>query len=142
MTFRRSSLLIRKSLLTNALSKWLYPSLFQLSLASILFSIFLFCLSILRKPAVYITCVSFCTEIIIAYRRRAEPFHCNSENISNLRKDTKQPAIIVYFLLENVNKHGYFQILFPQLILLVPSFPRMKSGNNDFLLSFDSCFGF
>ena len=47
----RSSILIRKSLLTNALSKCgLYSSLFQLSLASTLFSIFLLCLCILRKP--------------------------------------------------------------------------------------------
>ena len=32
--------------------------------------------------------------------------------------------------LYNINKHGFFEILFPQLILLVPSFPRIKSGNN------------
>ena len=28
-----------------------------------------------------------------------------------------------------VCKHGFFKILSPQSILLVPSFPRMKSGN-------------
>ena len=34
-----------------------------------------------------------------------------------------------YFPLENVNKHDLFLTLSQQLILLVPSFPRMKSGN-------------
>ena len=36
---------------------------------------------------------------------------------------------MAYFPLENVNKHGYFQILSPQSILLDLSFPRMKGGN-------------
>ena len=76
-----SLVLIRKSFLIN-------PSLF-----SILFSIFLLCLCILRNPAVFdfITCVSFCTEIIIAQRKRAEPL-----------------AVIAYFPLENVNKYDFF----------------------------------
>ena len=63
----RSSLLIRKSFLTNALSKSsLYPSLFQLFIASILLNIFLLCLCIVRKPVVFdfITCPSFRTKII------------------------------------------------------------------------------
>ena len=43
--------------------------------------------------------------------------------------DAKQLAAIVYLSLENVNKYGFFQILFPESILLVPSFPCMKSDN-------------
>ena len=60
---------------------------------SILFSIFLLCLCILRNSAVFdfITCVSFCTEIIIEQRKRAEPL-----------------AFIAYFPLENVNRYGFF----------------------------------
>ena len=60
---------------------------------SILFSIFLLCLCILRNSAVFdfITCVSFCTEIIIEQRKRAEPL-----------------AFIAYFQLENANKYGFF----------------------------------
>ena len=76
MIFGWSSLLVRKSFVTNPLSKCcLYPSLSQLFLASILFSIVLLCLCILRKPAVFyfMNCVSFCKEIIIAKQRRAEP---------------------------------------------------------------------
>ena len=132
MAFRMSSLSIRKSLLTNALSICgLYSSLFQLSLAWILFSIFLLCLCIVKKPAVFdfVTCLGFCKEIIIAYQRRAEPLYCSFENLLKLTKDVKQ--LITYFLLENVNKHGFSEILSPQLILLVPSFLRMKSGNTD-----------
>ena len=114
MTFRRSSLLIRKSFLTNALSNCgLYTILFQLSLASILFSIFLLCLCIVRKPAVFdfITCLSFCKEIIVAYQRRAESFYCSFENVLKLTRDPKQLAAITYFSLENVNKHDFFEIL-------------------------------
>ena len=132
MAFHMSSLSIRKSLLTNALSICgLYSSLFQLSLARILFSIFLLCLCIVKKPAVFdfVTCLGFCKEIIIAYQRRAEPLYCSFENLLKLTKDVKQ--LITYFLLENVNKHGFSEILSPQLILLVPSFLRMKSGNTD-----------
>ena len=132
MAFRMSSLSIRKSLLTNALSICgLYSSLFQLSLARILFSIFLLCLCIVKKPAVFdfVTCLGFCKEIIIAYQRRAEPLYCSFENLLKLTKDVKQ--LITYFLLENVNKHGFSEILSPQLILLVPSFLCMKSGNTD-----------
>ena len=61
MTFHMSSLaLTRKSFLIN-------PIYFS-GLFSILFSIFLLCLDIHRNPAVFdfITCVRFCTEIIIA----------------------------------------------------------------------------
>ena len=109
----------------------LCSSLLQLSLASILFSIFLLCLCIVRKPAVFdfISCLGFCEEIIVAYRRRTEPFHSSFENVLKLTKDAKQLADITSFPLENVNKHGFFEILSPQSILLVPSFPRMKSGN-------------
>ena len=76
-----SLVLIRKSFLIN-------PSLF-----SILFSIFLLFLCILRNPAVFdfITCVSFCTEIIKAQRRRAESL-----------------TVIDYFPLENIIKYGFF----------------------------------
>ena len=69
-------------------------------------------------------------EIIVAYRRKAEPFHCSFENVLKLMKDAKQLADITYFPLENVDKHGFFEILSLQSILLVLSFPRMKSGNN------------
>ena len=72
----RSLLVIKKSFLANTLRNFgLYSSLFQLSLASILFIVFLLCLCIVRKPAVFdfITCLSFCKQIIVAYRRRAEP---------------------------------------------------------------------
>ena len=82
MTFHMSSLvLIRKSFLIN-------PSLF-----SILFNNFLLCLYILRNLVVFdfITCVSFCTEIIIIERKRAEPL-----------------AAIAYFPLQNVKKYGFF----------------------------------
>ena len=105
--------------------------LFQLSLTSTLFSMFLLCLCIVRKPEVFdfITCLSFYKKIIVAYRRRAVPFHCSFENVLKLSKDAKQPADINYFPLENVNKHGFFEILSPQSILLVPSFQRMKSSN-------------
>ena len=130
MAFRRSSLLIRKSFLTNALNNCgLYSSLFQLSLASILLHTFL--LRIVRKPAVFdfITCLSFYKEISVAYWRRAEPFHCSFQNEIKFTKDAIQLADITYFPLENVNKHGFFEILSPQSILLASSFPRMKSGN-------------
>ena len=56
-------ILIRKFFLTSALSNCsFYSSLFQLSLAIILFSIFLPYLCIVRKPAVFdfISCLSFC----------------------------------------------------------------------------------
>ena len=134
MAFRRSSLLIRKSFFDQC-SEQLWPSsLFQLYLARNLFSSLLTGLCIVRKPAVFdfITCVSFCEEIIVAYQRRAEPFHCSFENVLKLTKDVKQLADITYFLLENVNKHGFFEILSRQSILLVPSFPHMKRGNRDF----------
>ena len=133
MAFRRSSLLTRKSFLTNAPSNCgVYSSLFQLYLASILFITFLLCLSIVRKRAVFdfVTCLSFCKESIVGYRRRAEPFHGSFENVLKLAKDAKQLADITYFVLENVNKLGFFEMLSPQSILLVPSFPRMKSSNN------------
>ena len=134
MAFCRSSLLIRKPFLTNSLSNCdLYSSLFQLFLASILFSVFLLCPCIVRKPAVFdfITCLSFCKEIIIAYWRRAEPFHCSFENVLKLTKDAKQLADITYFSLQNINRHGFFKILSlpPQSVLVVPSFLRMNSGN-------------
>ena len=51
------------------------------------------------------------------------------QNVSKLKKDAKQLTVIVYFPLENVNKHDFFEILSPQSILLVSSFPYMKSGN-------------
>ena len=131
MTFDRSSLLIKKSFLTKALSKCsLYPSLFQLSLVSILFSIFLLCLWSLRKPAEFdfVPCISFCTENILAWLRTA--FCFNFENVSKWTKDAKQLAVfIVYFPLENVNKHGFFEILSSQSILLDPSSLLMKNGN-------------
>ena len=101
--------------------------LFQLSLPKILFSMFLLCLRIVRKPTVFdfITCLSFYNEIIVAYRRRAEPFHCSFENALKLSKDD-----VTFFPLENVSKDGFFEILSPQSILLVPSFPRMKNSNS------------
>ena len=34
-------------------------------------------------------------------------------------------------LLENENKHGFFEILLPKSILLVPSFPHVKNGNSE-----------
>ena len=46
-----------------------------------------------------------------------------------MKKDAKQLAATVYFSLENVNKYGFFQIFFPEPILLVSSFLCMKSGN-------------
>ena len=53
MTFCRFSLLIRESFFINALRKCVfYSSLFQLPLASILFSIFLLCLYIVKNPVV------------------------------------------------------------------------------------------
>ena len=130
MLFRRSSLFIRKLFLINALSNCdFYSSLLQLSLASILFSIFLLCLCIVRKPAVFdfITSLSFCKEIIVEYRRRAEPFYCSFENVLKLTKEGKHLAYMTFFPLENVNKHGFFEILSPQSILLVPSFPHIYS---------------
>ena len=133
MLFCRSSLFIRKLLLTNALSNCgFYSSLFQSSLASILFSIFLLCLCIVRKPVVFdfITSLSFCKEIIVEYRRRAEPFHYSFENVLKLTKEGKQLAYMTYLPLENVNKHGVFEILSPQSILLVPSFPHIYSPKN------------
>ena len=132
MAFRRSSLLIRQSFLTNTLSNCdLYSSLFQLSLVSILFSISQLGLCIVRKPAAFdfFTCLGFWKEVIVAYRRRAEPFHFSFENVLKLTKNAKQLADITCFLLENVNKHGFFEILSSQSILLVPSSPRMKSSN-------------
>ena len=38
-------------------------------------------------------------------------------------------VIIYYFLLENENKHCFFEILSPQSILLVLRFPCIKSRN-------------
>ena len=132
MAFRRSSLLIRKSFLTSTLSNCgFYFNLFQLSLASILFSIFLLCLRIVRKSAAFdfITCFSFCKEIIVAHWRRAELFHRSIKNVLKLTNDAKQLADITCFQLENVNTHGFFEILSPQSILLVSNFPHMKSFN-------------
>ena len=76
-----SLVVLRKSFLINR------------SLFSILFNIFLLSLCILKNPAVFdfITRVSFCTEIIIAQRKRAEAL-----------------AVIAYFPVENVNKYGFF----------------------------------
>ena len=101
--------------------------LFQLSLPKILFSMFLLCLRIVRKPAVFdfITCLSFYNEIIVAYQRTAEPFHCSFENALKLLKDD-----VTFFPLENVSKDDFFEILSPQSILLVSSFPRMKNSNS------------
>ena len=45
-------------------------------------------------------------------------------------RNTFQFILVHYFPLENANKHGFFEILSPQSILLVSSFPRMKSGNS------------
>ena len=45
---------------------------------------------------------------------------------------TSVPGLLsdtTYFPLENVNKHGFFETLSPHSILLVPSFPPMKSAN-------------
>ena len=98
MAFRRSSLLIRQSFLTNTLSNCdLYSSLFQLSLASILFSISQLGLCIVRKPAVF----DFFTYKCI-------------ENVLKLTKNAKQLADITCFPLENVNKYGFFEILSSQ----------------------------
>ena len=36
---------------------------------------------------------------------------------------------MLYFPLENAHKRGFFEILSPQSIFLVPNSPRMKSGN-------------
>ena len=66
---------------------------------------------------------NFCT-------KRAEPFHCNFENVSKLTKDAKQPAVMIHFTLENVKKHGFFKILSPPSMSVVSSFLRMKSGNS------------
>ena len=41
-----------------------------------------------------------------------------------MAKEVKQLADITYFPLKNVNKHNFFDILSPQSILVVPSFPR------------------
>ena len=78
MVFRRSSLLIRKSVLANALSNCdLYSSLFQLPLARILYNTSLLCFSIDWKAPVFavISCLSFCKEII------KESLHCSFENV-------------------------------------------------------------
>ena len=86
MTFHMSSqVLIMKSFLIN-------PSLLQWSFKYSLYYL-PFCLSVLKNSPVFdfITCVSFCPEMIIALRSRAEPL-----------------AVIAYFPLENVNKHGFF----------------------------------
>lgn len=88
--------------MTNALGECgLYPSLFQLCFSSIIFSIFLLYLCILRKPEVFhfITCVSYCAEIIIAQQKGAEPFNCNIENVSKQRR-----AESFHFNIENARK--------------------------------------
>ena len=88
-------------------------------LFSILFSVFLLCLCIVRKPAVFdfITCLSFCKEPIVAISLQF--WKC-----IKLAKEVKQLADITYFPLENVNKHNFFEILSPPSILIVPRFPR------------------
>ena len=44
----------------------------------------------------FITCVSFCTEINNAQQRKAEPFHCNFENVSKLIKmSSNQPIVVI-----------------------------------------------
>ena len=53
----------------------------------------------------------------------------NEEEQSHQQQQQQPLAVIAYFPFENVTKHGFFYILSPQSILLVPSFPRMKSGN-------------
>ena len=114
MAFYRSSLLISKFFLINALSKCsLYPSLFHLSLTSMLFSIFLLCFCILRKPVVFdfIIRVNFFKRNYHSITKKSRAFYYNFEYVSKLRKDAKQLATIVCFSLENINKHGFFQIL-------------------------------
>ena len=118
--------------MTNALSNCgLYSSLFQLSLHSILFSIFMLCLCIVRKPTVFdfITYFSFCEEFVVAYQIRERQFHCSFENVLKLTKDAKQLVDITYFPLENVNNRSLVENLFSQSILLVPCFLHMKSSN-------------
>ena len=59
-----------------------------------------------------------------------------------INKYAKQLAILTaielvignYFPLENVNKHGFLEILSQQSILLVLSFLCMKNGNRFFLV--------
>ena len=41
-------------------------------------------------------------------------------------ENAKQLAAIFYFLLDHVNKHGFYKILSQQSILLVPSFLHMQ----------------
>lgn len=53
----------------------------------------------------------------------------NFQNILKSTKYAKHVADITYFLHENVNKHGFFEILSSQSILLDPSSLLMKNGN-------------
>ena len=77
-----SSPVIRKPLLTNSLSKCdLYRSLFQLSLAGILFSILLLCLCIVKKASLYIWFYELCQFLYSSYN-----------SIEKKRKDAKQLA--------------------------------------------------
>ena len=59
--------------------------------------------------------VSFCMEVLVASRKIEEQFHCE--------------LVLLYFSLESVNKYDFFETLSSQLILLVVSFPRMKSDH-------------
>ena len=113
MTFHMSSLVIRKSF-------WSIPVYFS-GLFSILLSIFLLCLSILRNPTVF----------------DLSPVSVFKQKLSqhNKEEQSTQVAVVAYFPLDSVNKQGFFEILSPQSILLVPSFSRMKSGNIDLFLT-------
>ena len=149
MAFHRSSLLIRKSFLTNVLSNWLlirksfltkalsncglFTSLFQLSLA-----IFPSCLCIVRKPAVF---------SIWSYH--LSPF--SQRDYCSIPK--KSRAILLYFWkcikinkrCQTISWYNLFpaweckQTWLPRnfvsiIDLLVSSFPRMKSANKHYVI--------
>ena len=126
------ALTINQEIFFDQCSKQMQPlsRLISAFYPSILPLVFSCCVSVLLGSLQYwfITCLGFCAEIIVASRRRAEPFHCNFENVLKLTKDTKQLADITYFLLEDLNKQGFFEILSPQWIVLVPSFLCMTTG--------------
>ena len=55
--------------------------------------------------------------------------HRNPESVWKLIRDIKKIAVLLYFLIENVEKHGFLETLSAQLTLLFFSFPRYKSGD-------------
>ena len=72
-------------------------------------------------------------EVVIAQRKEQNHFIVNLKMLKT-EKGYQKAILLVYFvmhyfLFENENKQGFFETLSRQSIVLISSFPRMKSSN-------------